>query len=172
MQKKGSKFISIISMLNKTFNYHFNFFEVDEDTVHNFIKFFTHFPVSMCSNFTLQLHIFLELISLYIQIYNVFLFISFYYSFIYLFILLSLFTHLYVSSFHIDIGVIYIFFYIKIYKKTKLSYYQKANKKVKSVKQRINFTQHSPQSNTLVVECCTQNQCLISIKSCLLMIMI
>ena len=27
-------------MLNKTFEYHFNFFEVDEDTVHNFIKFF------------------------------------------------------------------------------------------------------------------------------------
>ena len=153
MQKKGSKFISIISMLNKTFDYHFNVFEVDEDTVHNFIKFFLALSwdyTFSCFNvfkfytttpylFGVDLFVYID-----IQCTSFYKFLSFIYLSIYLFILLSLFTHSFVSSFYIDIGVIYVFFYIKIYKKTKRSYYQKANKKVNSVKQRINVTQHSP----------------------------
>ena len=50
------------------------------------------------------------------------------------------------------------FFYINIYKKTKtiIQYLKNKQKsKVRNIKQKLNFTQHSPQSNTLVVECCT-----------------
>ena len=50
------------------------------------------------------------------------------------------------------------FFYINIYKKTKtiIKYLKSKQKsKVRNIKQKLNFTQHSPQSNTLVVECCT-----------------
>ena len=119
MQKKGSTFISIISMLNKTFDYHFNFFEVDEDTVHNFIKFFIALSWAYtfsCFNvfkfytttpylFGVDLFVYID-----IQCTSFYKFLSFIYLSIYLFILLSLFTHSYVSSFYIDIGVIYIFF--------------------------------------------------------------
>ena len=49
------------------------------------------------------------------------------------------------------------FFYINIYNKTKLLYNLKNKQKEKSnnIKQRLNFNQHSPQSNTLVAQCCT-----------------
>ena len=49
-------------------------------------------------------------------------------------------------------------FYINIYEKTKtiIQYLKNKQKsKVRNIKQKLNFTQHSPQSNTLVVECCT-----------------
>ena len=64
----------------------------------------------------------------------------------------------------------FFFLYQHLQEDKLLNYYTTKNKtkeKIKSIKQKLNPTQHLPQSYALVVKCCTQNQCLTAIKPCL-----